>query len=153
MEHKVSIHAPTWDATMKTIYRTRTERFQSTHPHGMRRLTINGHFRTLRFQSTHPHGMRLKLSDVTTLVNVSIHVPTWDATVLRFGFRFVTLFQSTHPHGMRLIRRGVISIFSLVSIHAPTWDATHCPWRSAHPRCVSIHAPTWDATLRRQHLH
>ena len=59
IEH-ISIHAPQWGATVSPIrYSTAFERFQSTHPSGVRRgprgtVRANG-----RFQSTHPSGVRL----------------------------------------------------------------------------------------------
>ena len=101
------------------------EKFQSTHPHGVRLLCAPPTGREIKFQSTHPHGVRL-LSDSYRRLNsvVSIHAPTRGATVI---FRFVNpfdRFQSTHPHGVRRRLLTEISKFRLVSIHAPTRGAT-----------------------------
>ena len=97
--------------------------FQSTHPHGVRRIPVLTYFGVLVFQSTHPHGVRLNSStfipydqsfnprthtgcDAELLLHggrrgVSIHAPTRGATVP--GWLAVSLlrFQSTHPHGVR----------------------------------------------------
>ena len=77
----VSIHAPAWGATTPTEFsyctikcfnpRTRmgcdvrrspashiADRFQSTHPHGVRLHFNNAIFNQYGFQSTHPHGVR-----------------------------------------------------------------------------------------------
>ena len=81
------------------------------------------------FQSTHPHGVRrVYLRELIILYHVSIHAPTRGATTLyQLGgnvrqvsihapTRGATLriesffkpieFQSTHPHGVRLGGRG-----------------------------------------------
>ena len=55
----VSIHAPTRGATLKKSNAPYSHgRFQSTHPHGVRRRVQNTTFRFPLFQSTHPHGVR-----------------------------------------------------------------------------------------------
>ena len=77
----VSIHAPTWGATVSSPVTYRLRAFQSTHPHGVRLQLFNLKIFTIMFQSTHPHGVRPASADP---VNV-------------FG-----RFQSTHPHGVRL---------------------------------------------------
>ena len=102
--YSVSIHAPTRGATNcvgTPVLQVR--RFQSTHPHGVRRwlhciaLFVTG------FQSTHPHGVR--------------HTPH------NHGRTFL-LFQSTHPHGVRHFPVLYLFGFPKVSIHAPTRGAT-----------------------------
>ena len=102
----VSIHAPTWGAT---------ERGSVGDEDGA-------------FQSTHPHGVRLSSSEV--LINglsVSIHAPTWGATPWNKFCTFATVFQSTHPHGVRLETSKISKPLYIVSIHAPTWGATLSP--------------------------
>ena len=99
--------------------------FQSTHPHGVRLLSLRDSPLFSMFQSTHPHGVRLMpCLYVYTLTNVSIHAPTWGATE-----QFTTRAK-----------------FLLVSIHAPTWGATNVPSANYRTIPVSIHAPTWGAT-------
>ena len=68
-------------------------------------------------------------SDDSTVNNdvariVSIHAPTWGATLVFY----------------------VISKRPIVSIHAPTWGATRPNKNYNGTRIVSIHAPTWGAT-------
>ena len=100
--------------------------FQSTHPHGVRRVNdtfcaykeiVSIHAPTrgatgasclnlakrLTFQSTHPHGVR--------------HYSIWRYTSW-------LEFQSTHPHGVRLssLKEKIEEV--RVSIHAPTRGAT-----------------------------
>ena len=100
--------------------------FQSTHPHGVRRLSHLKKCLMDMFQSTHPHGVRR-------------------CQLLRNNG--IVGFQSTHPHGVRLYRIWFIPIRLCVSIHAPTRGATQ---RKIGVRMdsvrVSIHAPTRGAT-------
>ena len=144
----VSIHAPTWGATLRPLVSALMERFQSTHPHGVRPLLQGAEVSAEMFQSTHPHGVRhdqerKMMSDCA--------------------------FQSTHPHGVRpnitciqilaqsfnprthmgCDTKPVKSYLSKtdVSIHAPTWGATNGDTQKYVPKEVSIHAPTWGATL------
>ena len=77
------------------------------------------------FQSTHPHGVRLHRAIYFTRRSyVSIHAPTWGATM---DYR-------------------TIATQNIVSIHAPTWGATPSWSGKHHGLIVSIHAPTWGAT-------
>ena len=98
--------------------------FQSTLPHGERlgspkyphallRFNPRSHMGSdicvgqqmhhIEFQSTLPHGERPIESDTETLVAlVSIHAPTWGATLWTRGIALKNLgFQSTLPHGER----------------------------------------------------
>ena len=54
----VSIHAPARGATSLCIFVSKTKRFQSTHPHGVRLKITNSKNQQKWFQSTHPHGVR-----------------------------------------------------------------------------------------------
>jgi len=56
----VSIHAPAWGATFKEPMINAYQTFQSTHPHGVRRVHV-----------TH----------IRNAFGVSIHAPAWGATV------------------------------------------------------------------------
>ena len=61
------------------------------------------YFQSDWFQSTHPHGVRrLNHMLVELLYSVSIHAPTWGATKAHITLSLDNLFQSTHPHGVRL---------------------------------------------------
>ena len=122
----VSIHAPTWGATL--LSKTQTSlilRFQSTLPRGERLkfpMVLSAIF---MFQSTLPRGERREGAGATlNHIAVSIHAPTWGATHLHCTWIFAWLFQSTLPRGERL---GIPTHFKGgfdVSIHAPTWGAT-----------------------------
>ena len=99
--------------------------FQSTHPRGVRQLSlliIGFHF---MFQSTHPRGVR--------------HTGM-------FHFWSMYLFQSTHPRGVRRFVHRNCSCIMQVSIHAPTRGATSFAEHNEVTHCVSIHAPTRGAT-------
>ena len=123
----VSIHAPTRGATIVRGRRACAKwEFQSTHPHGVRRLGVLPPRRITRFNPrTH------------TGCDAASKEPKADAKA----------FQSTHPHGVRLDLYRAISFPAFVSIHAPTRGAT-----SRHQLTtfcctyVSIHAPTRGAT-------
>ena len=59
---QVSIHAPTRGATDNFINVWTQSGFQSTHPHGVRQMSVTKHSKRALFQSTHPHGVRLARS-------------------------------------------------------------------------------------------
>ena len=71
----VSIHAPTWGATSITSVERASGKFQSTLPHGERRLEVYCH----------------EPAEI-----VSIHAPTWGATVhslqISFTMSYNTIF-------------------------------------------------------------
>ena len=79
---QVSIHAPTWGATTEIRGQRSDHMFQSTHPHGVRLSSTEVGNRQDRFQSTHPHGVRHPPNQTIKANNyVSIHAPTWGATL------------------------------------------------------------------------
>ena len=119
--------------------------FQSTHPRGVRHLYSQLVQSGQRFQSTHPRGVRpvglhfnpkvkyfnprthvgcdVKLEKhVVAGCHISIHAPTWGATVALASF----------------------AAKATISIHAPTWGATSARnslspfalFQSTHPRGV-----------------
>ena len=55
---RVSIHAPARGATSRGYKRWRHLGFQSTRPHGARRLLPLPFLNPIKFQSTRPHGAR-----------------------------------------------------------------------------------------------
>ena len=77
----VSIHAPARGATYRCGSIAPNNRFQSTHPHGVRPDTPTPEL---------------------TAQLVSIHAPARGATRRKQPYRLTTTFQSTHPHGVRL---------------------------------------------------
>ena len=101
IDHGVSIHASTWEATHQFAYHYIQIQFQSTPPHG-RRLLVFTRRVTTKFQSTPPHGRRPLQEIRTHHRRVSIHASTWEAT-------------------SRVVFCGNVHS---VSIHASTWEAT-----------------------------
>ena len=167
----ISIHAPQWGATKQGGVRDSWDRFQSTHPSGVRRVkpvrsishtpyfnprtpvgcdTPNdaAHTVIVQFQSTHLYELAGRHAHPRAHGHrpISIHAPQWGAT------------------GNHAIHFRVDGI----SIHAPQWGATvnsrtgiapplfqsthpsgvrlhHTPGRQIHLP-ISIHAPQWGAT-------
>ena len=166
----VSIHAPTRGATLQSVCFLHGQQVSIHAPTrgATNRLTCVPVYD--KFQSTHPHGVRPSYPSGTVVaLSVSIHAPTRGATtresttmylflcfnprthtgcdaffmslvlsVLRFqsthphGVRhtrvyydvLISQFQSTHPHGVRLAKAAVFKGAVRVSIHAPTRGAT-----------------------------
>ncbi len=103
----------------------------------------------ITFQSTHPHGVRRLLQKKEEdLSGISIHAPARGATTafLKSGFS-PNLFQSTHPHGVRLVYIISLHSFLCISIHAPARGATRVGKGDKKSGRISIHAPARDATL------
>ena len=84
------------------IHATTVHKFQSTHPRGVRLGAIFQGWSDPIFQSTHPRGVRHGPAAQCLRRRISIHAPTWGATLLEFS-------------------RGQSRD---ISIHAPTWGAT-----------------------------
>ena len=144
----VSIHAPTWGATGRVVYRGNNNAFQSTLPHGERRPRSFSPTARRCFNPRSRMGSdraKIAVSWPSKCFNprshtgsdthvrkahqgklVSIHAPTWGATA---SGRVVPVLQG-------------------VSIHAPTWGATHLDQPIWIDTRVSTHAPAWGATLR-----
>ncbi len=100
---RVSIHAPTWGATVNKACRAPCCRFQSTRPRGARPDPPARSSATRSFNPRAHVGRDLKDAQIVSgLVKVSIHAPTWGATGWTSSCGF------SHR----------------VSIHAPTWGAT-----------------------------
>ena len=123
----VSIHAPAWGATKQKI--RLFEKNKSFNPRarmGRDKGFLAGGFKGITFQSTRPHGARRILQiRCKETVNVSIHAPAWGATKispLKMPTR--TSFNPRARMGRDLDLSGVSSPPSIVSIHAPAWGAT-----------------------------
>ena len=99
----ISIHAPQWGATCScrrcpsspTYFNPRT-------PVGCDIPgSILGHIYE-RFQSTHPSGVRpCRIKGEASSFLISIHAPQWGATQGRVELLTAAEFQSTHPSGVR----------------------------------------------------
>ena len=99
---EVSIHAPTWGATNKASEQLKQAMFQSTHPHGVRLLISLCQITQISFNPRTHMGCDVSTVTMRATPEVSIHAPTWGATTAHSS---LCCFQS-------------------VSIHAPTWGAT-----------------------------
>ena len=148
------------------------DRFQSTHPRGVRHARSSIFFSGLEFQSTHPRGVRraakeyrrclLERFNPRTRVGcdivmrflslcsgiVSIHAPAWGATLEHFQGRAINSFQSTHPRGVRLLgeKHGYLDN-QFQSTHPRGVRRCAAAYKT-HPSEVSIHAPAWGATSK-----
>ena len=80
----------------------RTRRFQSTHPRGVRRVTIQFRGCIKCFNPRTHEGCDLpNLNKRKEIYRVSIHAPTRGATYDQFEHDLNQWFQSTHPRGVR----------------------------------------------------
>ena len=145
--------------------------FQSTHPCGVRLITLAFIAQDDMFQSTHPCGVRLSTSRKMVILNLFQSTHPCGVRQSQCS-RPVThkQFQSTHPCGVRHLARcngydrrgfnprtrvgcdavqGKSQIIRAVSIHAPVWGATDFRVLSYRAKNVSIHAPVWGATQLR----
>ena len=122
------------------------EKFQSTHPRGVRQLSlING---LLNFQSTHPRGVRRSnLISIKAGLFISIHAPARGATN-QMSNLFKTVIISIHAPARGATIRGISYKYVLaISIHAPARGATYLQMeRDAVLEIISIHAPARGAT-------
>ena len=99
-------------------------------------ITIRYPNSVTEFQSTHPRGVR-RYGRVRVREHrlISIHAPTWGATVINPCHTVVPEFQSTHPRGVRHPLHASVGAGHRISIHAPTWGATVKPsngWLLGH---------------------
>ena len=77
---------------------------------------------------------------------ISIHAPTWGATVEYCKYDVDTAI-SIHAPTWGATRKDITIDSSLaISIHAPTWGATAINEAAFAGAYISIHAPTWGAT-------
>ena len=114
----VSIHAPTWGATLQQCLRQRRCCFNSRAHVG---------------RDDRPRGRQAHFG-------VSIHAPTWGATCRTMARRLPWMFQFTRPRGARRCSAAAMPFRGRVSIHAPTWGATKLAQASGLPCCFNSRA-------------
>ena len=143
----ISIHAPTWGATRRKYHCKPDKKFQSTHPRGVRLIRLGSTPTAFAFQSTHPRGVRrYGRIDNDIPAGISIHAPTWGATIQATVQVVNKLFQSTHPRGVRhKVVRGGRQGYLFQSTHprgvrhaanvAKTFNSS---FQSTHPRGVRL---------------
>ena len=104
----------------------------------------------LKFQSTHPRGVRPTVSyNGEEIIFISIHAPTWGATVVGGQVAFKERDFNPRTHVGCDLQPQPRSPARDISIHAPTWGATYPlnsgvvgkEFQSTHPRGVRPPAP------------
>ena len=120
--------------------------FQSTHPHGVRRIYRHTRGQGRSFNLRTHTGCDRSSSIRSQSRTVSIHAPTRGATICivkHINLQIVSIHAPTW--GATLFLFYAFYLFG-VSIHAPTWGATQFDITDPIGLAVSIHAPTWGAT-------
>ena len=149
MAQVVSIHAPAWGATKSKMKSIIMFMFQSTRPHGARRMYGAAWGAAVMFQSTRPHGARrvIKACFISSDI-VSIHAPAWGATAT--SAIVSTKLASFNPRarmGRDIANNKPFPIAPRFNPRARMGrDFRFCP-NTKTQSLVSIHAPAWGATL------
>ena len=150
----ISIHAPAWGATNMTPSHMSRYRFQSTLPHGERRISTSTSSTVMYFNprsrmgSDPDPGGHFQLS-----LHISIHAPAWGATGMRSLSASVKSFQSTLPHGERPMTRPTCCLMRLFQSTLPHGERLFVGLRPDGNTYISIHAPAWGATVNRTGGH
>ena len=143
----ISIHAPTWGATLFLRSSGDTHRFQSTHPRGVRRISTCSAVVLFYFNPRTHVGCDLHGGGhIAHRLRISIHAPTWGATLRFWGHRSRHLISIHAPTWGATSYLVFFPQLDVISIHAPTWGATPYDGRPRRRPGISIHAPTWGAT-------
>ena len=142
-------------------------RFQSTFPRGERHLCWLVAVKHIHFNPRSLVGNDYIPVGTYTIVEISIHVPSWGTTQCLANTRRMRLFQSTFPRGERRRRwicsteEGNFNPRSLVgndrrlrqdirllgiSIHVPSWGTTRFYATVVENNVISIHVPSWGTT-------
>ena len=124
--------------------------FQSTHPHGVRLISLVIIRVWLSFNPRTHMGCDAAYMAAAKSHDVSIHAPTWGATYLPCVPFFLHACFNPRTHMGCDVYKDENGKTQIVSIHAPTWGATHIVIWAYQNHIVSIHAPTWGATKLRQ---
>ena len=143
----ISIHAPTWGATLAGVSISSSSLFQSTHPRGVRLDSRHETREDAEFQSTHPRGVRHSVMFFSRKdLDISIHAPTWGATPTTIAMAAMIVFQSTHPRGVRpTINKSLLigSVFQSthprgVRLTNVNLTSAQNVFQSTHPRGVRL---------------
>ena len=168
---KISIHAPQWGATMRTMQMNRMHQFQSTHPSGVRPpaewtsisgLPISIHapqwgatnqtaasgLCIFNFNPRTPVGCDLDFHGIPVrLTYFNPRTPVGCDGICLTEITSIIEFQSTHPSGVRLPAlpgRGLFHVFQ--STH-PSGVRLQRHFTVHSSGVISIHAPQWGATI------
>ena len=146
MDDDISIHAPTWGATANSEELVMT-------------LNISIHAPTWGATGAGPGvdpdhlisihaptwGATLVANTLQERESISIHAPTWGATTSPMRQPLLSVFQSTHPRGVRRLASHHFS--GVVHFNPRTHVGCDLNCFPLHLYFnISIHAPTWGAT-------
>ena len=101
-------------------------RFQSTFPRGERHLCWLVAVKHIHFNPRSLVGNDYIPVGTYTIVEISIHVPSWGTTIFTRRQPPCILFQSTFPRGERRQLRKILHKTKQISIHVPSWGTTQC---------------------------
>ena len=99
-------------------------RFQSTFPRGERHLCWLVAVKHIHFNPRSLVGNDYIPVGTYTIVEISIHVPSWGTTIFTRRQPPCILFQSTFPRGERRQLRKILHKTKQISIHVPSWGTT-----------------------------
>ena len=120
-------------------------RFQSTFPRGERHLCWLVAVKHIHFNPRSLVGNDYIPVGTYTIVEISIHVPSWGTTIFTRRQPPCILFQSTFPRGER--RTGGSQAVAACNFNPRSLVGNdglhfHRDWR----RFISIHVPSWGTT-------
>ena len=122
----ISIHAPTWGATLGGRWSRDCGLYFNPRTHvGCDRIQGNALLRWKNFNPRTHVGCDLDSKIIVGNArnfNPRTHVGCDDIT--RSTAAIILRFQSTHPRGVRHSESDKLRDSALISIHAPTWGAT-----------------------------
>ena len=121
--------------------------FQSTRPHGARRLWLRRQKTSSGFNPRAHTGRDTSAFTVRVSTVVSIHAPTRGATFASLIRKRSCTFQSTRPHGARPYINSQPRTIVGFNPRAHTGRDFAVPNGGGRSRIVSIHAPTRGATV------
>ncbi len=99
-------------------------RFQSTFPRGERHLCWLVAVKHIHFNPRSLVGNDYIPVGTYTIVEISIHVPSWGTTIFTRRQPPCILFQSTFPRGERQLQSMSMTGTKRISIHVPSWGTT-----------------------------
>ncbi len=154
MESKISIHAPTWGATLASASNIGSHFDFNPRTH----LGCDHQAKSQRLWSPYfnprTHLGCDKITDTAGKAGKDFNPRTHLGCdyVKKVFIKQRNKFQSTHPLGVRQTVRRSVGTTIAISIHAPTWGATVYGKDNVTGTAISIHAPTWGATTLLSHV-
>ena len=153
-----------------TCFMRTIQKFQSTHPHGVRPQTVPGLYsnfyfnprtrmgcdisfsvgsNSFLFQSTHPHGVRQVCHRPDDpAVGISIHAPAWGATSEKYGLTvYLCDFNPRTRMGCDSSDFGILAIGRYFNPRTRMGCDESFVNMVTVDVAISIHAPAWGATV------